>query len=491
MPTTEIATSMAMIQIEDTQLPLVEIRSTGDVLLDVQFKNTPECTKSIPKDALRSLRARKLPIPSPRIIYRVRLDTLKKHSEYFRIMLKPQFAEGLAVEKVLKELADTNQIASELDAEKLPIIRIVEEDTATKTFGREVVFRDMLRIIHGADPLTSPITTQFLTVLVLMADQYNVISSVSRHMQKVLAAHKYPTTLDKNGEEMLRQKVLIQFHTDPGVRFANSTKELILRGSSRWTGIEDSRSHEYQAPWWDLPSGLEAELAYRRTCVLRTIVSIQTQYLLIYTSKDRQCKLGYDSSGSCDSFQLGEMVKFLTKKGLLSLVPFQAVSPEDPEYIWPDAYTGDIEYLIGVLRQCPSYQIDHNHGHCGLRTRLLPTLDYIKSCIDTGLGIKLNRSKTGLSFDSWIPSIPVSSKKSFWVGGKDGEDVDVGGDKPKQFEFGPSRSKTMLGGTGGNVERTPKGLFTAESWNWVTQQDTPMMRTGPTLYGPTLDLGRR
>lgn len=150
MPTTEIATSMATIQIEESQLPLAEIRSTGDVLLDVQFKNTAECTKSIPKDALRSLRTRKLPIPSPRIIYRVRLDTLKKHSEYFRIMLKPQFAEGLAVERALKELAGTNQVASELDPEKLPIIRIVEEDTATKTFGREVVFRDMLRIIHGA-----------------------------------------------------------------------------------------------------------------------------------------------------------------------------------------------------------------------------------------------------------------------------------------------------------------------------------------------------
>ncbi len=199
---------------------------------------------------------------------------------------------------------------------------------------------------------------------------------------------------------------------------------------------------------------------------------------MIYSSKERQCKLGYDSSSSCDSFQLGEMVKFLTKKGLLSLVPFQAVSPEDPEYIWPEAYTGDIELLIGVLRQCPSYQIDHNHGHCGLRTRLLPALDYIKSCIDTGLGIKLNRSKAGPAYDSWIPPAPVSTKKSFWVIGKDGEDIDVGGDKPKQFDFGPSRSTTMLGGSHGKVERSPKGLFTAERWNWVTEPDTTMMLTG-------------
>lgn len=82
--------------------------------------------------------------------------------------------------------------------------------------------------------------------------------TVSRHMQKMLAAHKYPVTLDKNGEEILRQKVLIQFHTDQGIRFANSTKELILKGSSRWTGMEDIRDREYEAPWWDLP-GLEGE----------------------------------------------------------------------------------------------------------------------------------------------------------------------------------------------------------------------------------------
>jgi hypothetical protein len=104
-----------------------------------------------------------------------------------------------------------------------------------------------------------------------------------------------------------------------------------------------------------------AECAYRRTCVLRTIASIQNQFLTRYSSsKDRQCKLGYDSSSSCDSFQLGEMIKFLTKKKLLSLVPFQ----EDPDYILPETYNGDLDYLITILRQCPSYQIDHNHAHC-------------------------------------------------------------------------------------------------------------------------------
>lgn len=164
------------------------------------------------------------------------------------------------------------------------------------------------------------------------------------------------------------------------------------------------------------------------------------------------------------------MIKFLTKKNLLSLVPFRAVSPEDPEYIWPDAYSGDVDFLITILRQCPSYQIDHNHGHCGLRTKLLPALDFIKSCMDSGLGIRLTSSKNGPVFDSWIP--PPTSIQSFYVSNEQGEDIDVAGEKPKEFQFALVRPKVVWGtGNNSNVERSAKGLFTAEKWNWVTEPE--------------------
>lgn len=160
------------------------------------------------------------------------------------------------------------------------------------------------------------------------------------------------------------------------------------------------------------------------------------------------------------------MVKFLTKKGLLSLVPFQAVSPDDSEYLWPEAYTGDIDNLIMLLRQCPSYQIDSYHAHCGLRTKLLPALDYIKSCMDTGLGIRLSRSTTGPSFTSWIPEEVPARKRPFWVGSTNGEDVDVISGKSNVFNL--SEAKTTLGSGG---ERTGKELFLAEKWNWVTEKE--------------------
>ncbi|KAN0098524.1 hypothetical protein V8E51_014187 [Hyaloscypha variabilis] len=445
---------MTSIKVAGQEYPLIDIRSTGDLILDVSFKNTPECTKSIPKDALRALRSKKLPVPSPRIFYRVRLETLKKHSEYFRTLLTPPFAEGVSVAETLSRLSKSNQNLTEVEAEQLPRVKIVDDDSATKTIGRELIFRDLLHVLHGASPPTTIFTTHSLTVLVIMADRFTVVPFLTRHFQKILLNHKYQISQDKVGEETLRQKVLVQFYTDHGVRFAAATKELILRGSTRWSGSYDTST----------------ECAYRRTCVLRTIASIQSQFLTIYSSsRDRQCKLGYDSSSACDSFQLGEMVKFLTKKGLLSLIPFQSVPPEDSEYIWPEAYSGDVDYLINMLRQCPSYQIDHNHGHCGLRTKLLPALDFDVRA--TGLGIRLTPSKNGPVFDSWVPQ--STPKKSFYVADEKGQDVDVAGSSSKEFQFALVRSKMVWAtGNNSNMEKSAKALFTAEKWDWVTEPES-------------------
>jgi hypothetical protein len=44
----------------------------------------------------------------------------------------------------------------------------------------------------------------------------------------------------------------------------------------------------------------------------------------------------------------------------------------------PELYNGNIIDIIARLRECPSYQIDENHSHCGLRTRLLPILDRLE-----------------------------------------------------------------------------------------------------------------
>lgn len=481
LPPVESPEVSTLIRVDDKEYPVVEIRTTGDVLLDVFFENSNACNKSIPAEDIRKWRMTKLPVPSTRIFYRVRLETLKKNSKYFQHLLGPTFAEGQAIMNAFAQLVKTDQNPTETEAHLLPRIKIVEEDIATRTIGRETIFRDMLRIIHNAEHLTKPFTLNCLTVLVVMADRYNTLPLVARYVQKTFMNFKYPVTLDKKAEEILRQKILIFYHTDQALRFAAATRELVLRGSSRWVGA-DEPIDDFKTAWWDLPDGLEAELAHRRSCVLRTIASVQMQYLALYTSKDRQCKLGYDSSGACDSFQLGEMIKFLGKKELLSLVPFQAVSPEDSDYFWPDAYHGDIENLIGLLRQCPSYQINQHHSHCGLRTKLLPALDHIKGCIETGVGVKYRGSKRDWVNDAWLQKSSVATKKAFWVDGEDGEEVDAAGVNTNVFEFASIKPRSPVAHELG-AERAAKALFTAANWNWIREQDSQyrIMKTTPNL----------
>lgn len=214
-----------------------------------------------------------------------------------------------------------------------------------------------------------------------------------------------------------------------------------------------------------------AELLYRRCRILVTISSLQNYFLSLYTSRTRQCSLGYDSSAACDSFQLGEMIKFLTRKNLLSLVPFQVVPPEDPAFIWPVAYTGDIEQLVSALRQCPSYQIDNNHGHCGLRSKLLPALDYVKDCLDAGIGLHVRLWKSERSSQTWVPVSSAnesSLKKAFVVG-----DKAVGDEKKeKSFDF-PSltREDLLFGGRALGADSAARKLFLAERWSWLREVD--------------------
>ncbi|KAK6610991.1 hydroxyproline-rich glycoprotein [Botrytis cinerea] len=447
------------IQVDGAEHKIVDIGTGGDVVLEVLFENTKACTKSIPNETIQKLRMAKSPFPSARVFYRVRLDTLKKHSKYFeRLLGSDTFGEGRAISARFAELSLSSKDPSELPAGELPRIQITDEDDATRTIGREIVFKDMLKIIHGIAHSSKSITLLYISIL---------------ENSQTSDTHQLST---KPRKKLCGRKILIFYHTNQALRLSPATKELILRGSSRWSIYEETDS-DFLAAWWDLPEGLEAELSYRRSRIILTISSLQTNFLSMYTSRTRQCKLGYDSSAACDSFQLGEMVKFLTRKNLLSLIPFQAVSPDDPEFIWPEAYTGDIEQLVALLRECPSYQIDKNHGHCGLRNKLLPALSYIKDCVDGGIGIKSQLWKTERSNQTWIPSpsTNTSNKKAFVVGGKA-----VGDDRPeKLFDFKSlNREDLTSGGRSLGVDKAAKKLFLADKWDWIREVETEKRKRG-------------
>lgn len=114
------------------------------------------------------------------------------------------------------------------------------------------------------------------------------------------------------------------------------------------------------------------ELACRREYVLDTLSSVQKHFTNLYIKKP-QCRLGYGSSLACDSFQLGEMIKFLSRKGTMTMESTFDPTPEELE-----PYNGNLSDIVTRLRECTSYQIDENHTHCGLRTRLIPILNSLE-----------------------------------------------------------------------------------------------------------------
>lgn len=234
-----------------------------------------------------------------------------------------------------------------------------------------------------------------LANLTIVADRLDALPALSRYVKK----HKFLQSLDAKtrggtsntlSEERIRQKLLIGLLLDHGVWVSMYSKRLILRNSARWKPDAPETAPD-DALYWDLPQGLEEEMMHRRDYVLDTIQSMQTHFLKLYTHGERQCKLGYDSSPQCDSFQLGEMVRFFHRLDLLPL----AGSIMDAD--GPVQYQGDVDRLIDTLRQCPEYQIDRNHKHCGLRERLLPLLNLIQN----HLSLDVNNLDVGVCLDCW------------------------------------------------------------------------------------------
>lgn len=147
-----------------------------------------------------------------------------------------------------------------------------------------------------------------------------------------------------------------------------------------------------------------------------------------------QCRLGYDTSWQCDSFQLGQTIRYLTRKGALSVHGTFAPVPDAPQY------ADSIEGLLTVLRQCPTYQLD-NHSHCGPRAKFEPVLRSITPAL-MQIGICLHCWKRNRAEDSWREN-PAGGK---WY-------------------LGMPRLKALHGQC--HDHRTAKALCTAEERDWT------------------------
>ncbi|KAI9753451.1 MAG: hypothetical protein M4579_005171 [Chaenotheca gracillima] len=315
-----------------------------------------------------------------------------------------RFAEGVAISDAHAALRARGIQPSEAPIDALPRIEISDvgqvmmaTGDGSEEAGQDPML-DFLRILHGEEDLfysssrlgKRPTTAMLLTHianLAVMADRFGCVPCVAMYLKEKDVFHLVDSRtrvkgMAKTGEESPRQKILVGWVFDVSDWFFASSVRLVIGGSSQWTvALEGLVDPDQRGLWWHLPDDVEAELLYRRERILDVLNSLQMHFIGLYTSRERQCKLGYDSSPQCDSFQLGEMIRFFTRVDTIKmqgkLTP-DAIAEEDAEL---DGHTGDIERLIVTMRQCPSYQIDRNHTHCGIRTKLIPALDYIQALV--------------------------------------------------------------------------------------------------------------
>ncbi|KAI9877323.1 MAG: hypothetical protein M1830_004253 [Pleopsidium flavum] len=326
-----------------------------------------------------------IPAEDKHILYQVSTGGLRGSSPYFRNLLDPEkFSEGAHVRSVQATLLERYPSLRDAHATELPHISVLGIGQLSRGARHQESMTTFLRIVLGIPSDEYQSSPSWLANLVVIADRFDCLEKIkefvqTRHWVHGVFATKWLNSTYK--EESIRQILLSGVLLDFPQWVTSCSARLVMHGSRRWNvAIEDDDDGE-KALWWTLPSGLEEELMYRRESILDTINSIQSHFLKAYTSRQRQCKLGYDSSPQCDSFQLGEMIRFLTRVGTLHL---QGIINECSDAV---PYAERIDHLLDLLRQCPSYQINKHHSHCGLRTRLQPAVDMVQRYLESEAGV--------------------------------------------------------------------------------------------------------
>ena len=353
---------------------LLVIAPSGDLILDVsQEEGSQQCS------------------------YRVDSRILQQNSRYFENLLSERFSEGQKLATALKDLNLAGHASLEQTPTKsLPRIPIVNAGriAISKASSIRNLVADFLRAIHGLDIAIPNPPVANIANLAVVADRFDAVNCVAKYVQRkkflqLTEAKARGRASPALTEERARQKLLIGLLLDHPPWVTRYSKHLIMRDSVQWQ--PDAVEDHTRALWWDIPNGVEDEMIQRREYVLETINSLQAHFIRLYTSGDRQCKLGYDTSLQCDSFQLGEMIRFFTKIDTLRL---QGKIYDNTE---PTYYQGDIERLLSTLRQTSSYQVDSNHAHCGLRVRLMPLLDMLQEHLSLSTG----NSDIGICGECW------------------------------------------------------------------------------------------
>ena len=338
--------------------------------------------------------------------FRVATSALKAKSKYFAKLLETgRFGEGLQLASQHEVLLQKFQALSLVPDAELPVIRIEDLGRISAVKSIRPLLTDFLHVLHDQDTQATPPVSN-LANLAIVADRFDALEAVRIHVRrkkviKALDARTQPKQDAGLSEERVRQRLLVGLMLDHPPWVDKYSARLITKG---WVGQESDLEDPL---WWDLPNRIEEELALRRDCTLETIQSMQVYFLSQYSSRTRQCRLGYDTSPECDSFQFGEMVRFFLRAGTLRLENTIITTPSTAaaeDRAPSPSYDGDLHLLLDRLKQIPEYQVDRNHSHCGIRTRLVPFADLILASMQ----------QIGLCGDCWAED----RHSHAWLGAK-------------------------------------------------------------------------
>lgn len=444
---------------------LINVTNHGDIVLSVTFITSDATLKRSRKAVSRTSIATEPPgtlAPTLRIAYRVSLNVLTRHSQYFgNLLTNPSFREAQLISTTHAALFARKIKASEADPLDLPWVLITDDDEATQSAARQHALEDMLRIMHALPIKATRVVMAYMTTLAIVADRFDCTAIVARSLADL--KFKWPVTtarpyVDEKGrttevEKVLRQKILVAWLLNQPMRLHQASRELLMRGSRLWGPYTDDGT-DLSAAWWNLPESIEEELQLRRECILNTISSIQTHFIALYSSRDRQCKMGYDSSAACDSFQFGQMIKFFLSKNLLYMVDYSPASVDKLS----DTSLFHVDDLLATLKQCPNYQVDKHHMNCGLRMRIDPILDYVKTMLAANV--------VSLSQADWKKrrgDVSWASRVDFGARADDGE--------RRVFAFTRALANDQRLRYEGAMyaDKMAKTLFTATAWDWTPE----------------------
>ncbi|EED21369.1 conserved hypothetical protein [Talaromyces stipitatus ATCC 10500] len=385
--------------------------------------------------------------------WQVSSDRLIETSPFFSALLDPnKFSEGRRFVESKCRASTTptldigcNDISAEESTERLPLVGL----NLFRLMGKHRIeslelFLKVLLSAHDVDLISkmeSEIARQPVPViagLIEVADVFSSSDMVSVSLEHanyrpsikgIPSLEVFSSSLLKLSDERLRQIIYIAMFIQHDTIFRVASHALVLIGSVRWldggiglnksgrhrwsyfdNGLEDLQAHFLRA-YGALENDAEHKRPQPKHNMLMTAV--------LSTSRPFQCRWGFDNSKACDSFHLGEMVRFFTMRSKTIFVGSTLIDPgyengseeedddndddnedEEKSHVRTSVahektrpYDEAVDRTAGVastdilsitssLRQIPDYQIDINHTGCGIRRRLLPLLD----CIDGFIG---------------------------------------------------------------------------------------------------------